>query len=164
MPKSTNQQVPFRDGPPLSSAEVIAKLYAPWLRAIADCKVIQSCAEPSKIPGKTDWVDCDPLMLLLTMSEGTFSEKYLRVKPPTIMIGEVEVPAPLIYPPAAGSTVWSVSWEYQEYVFAFAWEGNVWQLKLLRAAVLWDSHDGAVQAANAIVTLLRQGSNHAHTS
>jgi hypothetical protein len=96
--------------------------------------------------------NCDPstaLDILSHESEQNFAR--LRIKPRTIMIGDMEVPEPMRVAPADGSECWAASPSMRKGYFKNLWEGDEDDLRFLQRGLLQATEQGAQQMLAALV-------------
>jgi hypothetical protein len=118
------------------------------LRAIADGQQMQLLHESLSPPV---WIDCTGGSALSAItSNGRF-----RIKPRTIMIGNVEVPEPMRVAPLVGTQFWLCSstslYPSEDH---FEWEGMELQREWLKRGLLHATEQGAKDMLTALVKQL----------
>jgi len=73
-----------------------------------------------------------------------------RIKPRTIMIGDMEVPEPCREPLEMGQKYWLVAFE-KDYIFDFGWEGDGSDFDWLKAARIHLTLEAAEQHRIALI-------------
>jgi len=96
----------------------------------------------------TGWRDCQKPLTAIG------SNSIVRLKPRTIKIGDVEVPAPERVAPGIRSKYWSIS---PYGVYNEAWVGSKLDENSLKFGRVWLTEEDAQQAFDAITKLLGVG-------
>jgi len=128
--------------------------HAAWLFAIAEGRQIQSYITDTQ--GEKVWYNVNSDQLLRALGHADFPTSGFRIKPQTITIGDVEVPAPLTRAPAPGVVFWFLSPASKGGVESREWDaGQPWHLTLLDNGACWADSESAFLAFNAITDLLQ---------
>ena len=120
----------------------------PFIQAAENGEVVQGSCDNG-----VEWFDldsapaCDPALTF------DFDDYDYRIKPRTIMIGDIEAPEPMRKPPHDGACVWYVDVSKREAVFSIDWLGTGWQHTLLDRGLVHEERSDAHAYAKALIAL-----------
>ena len=102
------------------------------------------------------WVNCETNTALWLICQG--NGYAVRIKPKTIMIGDVEVPEPMRVAPEKGTPYWYVASSAETFL-KFSWDGLASEVRWLKRGTLQATEEGARDVHAAFVKLLSPGAN-----
>lgn len=130
----------------------------PLIQAAANGEVVQ--ARPVKHVDER-WDDIASFPMCFPVTTMDFDNYDYRIKPRTIMIGDIEVPEPMRKPPQDGAWVWYVDVSKREAVFSIEWLGAGWQHTLLeRGLAHWEQSDAHAYAKALIALTAKKDASH----
>lgn len=120
--------------------------HANLLRWIADGEQIQVLVESG------EWVEAKVADVFASLADGICKPMTsFRIKPKTIKVNGVAVPAPLTVEPELNVMVYGVDPLSVDYVMPLSWNGSSYHDKLLGRGILHLSKDAAIQHAKALL-------------
>lgn len=117
------------------------------------CKMLIPVVAAASLGGDIEWLDHRGVWQPKDKTTGFVVEGKYRIKPRTIMIGDVEVPEPMRYEPEEGAIVWLVAMASHSKVAQLEWYGSEWHKYLLGNGIIHSSIDGAKAHADALISL-----------
>ena len=97
------------------------------------------------------WVNCKTNTALWLICQG--NGDAVRIKPKTIMIGDVEVPEPMRVAPEKDTPYWYVELGAETFT-KFSWDGLTSEVRWLKRGMLQATKQGAEDMLAALVKLL----------
>lgn len=122
----------------------------PFIQAAANGEVVQ--VKPVE-GGGSDWFDLHHYPMSFPVTAFDFDNYDYRIKPRTIMIGDIEVPEPMRKPPIEEQEVYTVTPHIREGVSSTQWVGAGWQYTSFERGLMHESSGTAEIHAKALIAL-----------
>ena len=97
------------------------------------------------------WVNCETNTALWLICQG--NGYAVRIKPRTIMIGDVEVPEPMRVAPEKGTAYWYVEPGAETFLKS-SWDGMASEVRWLKRGTLQATEEGAIDMLAALIKQL----------
>lgn len=119
------------------------------LRALADRKEVEYRNKPIT----PNWENARMLSAASFLDNPT--NEY-RLKPRTIKVGDIDVPAPEVIPPQNGTEIFTIALDIENYCVTSYWEGGKTQLLALQRGLIHLNEENAIAYAKALIALNTQ--------
>ena len=101
------------------------------------------------------WVNCETNTALWLICQG--NGYAVRIKPKTIMIGDVEVPEPMRVAPERRTVYWLVNIANENVVASQKWDDDQADQRWLKAGICQATEQGAKEMLDALIKQLGGG-------
>lgn len=101
-----------------------------------------------EVPSMETWANCTYREALQAIAMGVHR---VRIKPSTLMIGDIEVEGPMREVPKVGEAYWVVSLTSTSGIIKNHWDGDISELRCLRRGLLHSTEQKAKDTAEAIL-------------